>query len=813
MPSINNQWRAAPEFLEGGGELGAMLRARDWSASPLGPPQAWPHPLRTLVAVLLGSNQPMFIAWGPERTLLYNDAYAEVLASKHPDAMGRDFLEVWSEIREDLTPIVEQAYAGQPVHMADIELLMLRKGYLEETHFSFFYAPVRDEAGQVAGLYCACTEITGQIMAERRLLEMNEQLEERVATATRERTRVWEMSRDLFAIMGFDGYLKAINPAWEVAFGRDRETLLSLSFREQVHPDDHAAVESVIADLLEGRTVQRFEDRILHADGSWRWISWTLVPGGDVFHAVGRDVTEEKARGAALRLYENIVQSDRAPVCAFDTDFRLIAFNQAHSDEFFRIFGHRVSLGEVFPDLFPSDQEPIIRGFMARALTGESYTVVEEFGDPDLAKPSWEVSYYPLRDEAGRIIGAFHHAKDISAKLRAEAKLVAARDQLRQAQKMEAMGQLTGGVAHDFNNLLLPIIGSLDMLVRRDVGSERERRLVEGALQAAERAKTLVQRLLAFARRQPLQSTAVDIGGLVSNMAELVGSTLGPMIDVRVSLADQLPAALADANQLEMAILNLAVNARDAMPNGGVLTISATRAVVPAGHSPGPLPGQYIRISLCDTGVGMDEDTRARAVEPFFSTKGIGKGTGLGLSMVHGLASQLGGGLTIESCLGEGTTVHLWLPLSSSPPRDMNAPTSESRAAASRGTALLVDDEEIVRMTTADMLMELGFDVFEASSAREALSLLDEGLLPDLLVTDHLMPGMSGVELAAQVRERRPALPVLIISGYADAVDIRPEMPRLAKPFKTAELASKLAALPSSGLLSDGQRRNLSGEH
>jgi CheY-like chemotaxis protein/two-component sensor histidine kinase len=354
-------------------------------------------------------------------------------------------------------------------------------------------------------------------------------------------------------------------------------------------------------------------------------------------------------------------------------------------------------------------------------------------------------------------------------------------------------------VAHDFNNLLTPIIGSLDMLVRRELGNERERRLIDGALQSAERAKTLVQRLLAFARRQPLQPAPVDVKRLVGGMAELIASTSGPKIDVRVELADDLPPAIADANQLEMAILNLAVNARDAMPEGGVLTISAARESVRAGHRSKLRQGHYVRLSVKDTGSGMDEATLERAIEPFFSTKGIGKGTGLGLSMVHGLASQLEGGLTISSTPGEGTVVDLWLPVSLvSAKNDWQAARAPEKP-ASLGTALLVDDEELVRMSTADMLMDLGYEVIEANSAEEALRQVSEGLRPDLLITDHLMPGMTGVELARELRSRQAELPVLIVSGYAEAEGIGSDIPRLTKPFRNAELAESLSALSRAG--------------
>jgi PAS domain S-box-containing protein len=518
-------------------------------------------------------------------------------------------------------------------------------------------------------------DVTARKAAEVRLYQLNERLEHEVTERTAERNRVWEMSRDLLAIMGFDGFLKAINPAWEVTLGRDTATLLALSFREQVHPEDHGAVGAVMERLLRGETVERFEDRIAHADGSWRWISWTLVPEGDVFYAVGRDVTPDKEAADELKY---------------------------------------------------------------------------------------------------------------------------AQEALRQSQKMEAMGQLTGGVAHDFNNLLTPIVGVLDLLKRKGLGGEREHRLIEGAIQSAERARTLVQRLLAFARRQPLQPTAVDIGKLVEGMADLLGSTTGPQVRVIVDVADDLPPAKADPNQLEMALLNLGVNARDAMPQGGTLRISATNDSV---RSPrGALKrGHYIRLSVADTGLGMDEATLARAIEPFFSTKGIGKGTGLGLSMAHGLAAQLGGVLTIHSREGLGTNVELWLPVSTIALGVAEVRTAPAASKLTRGVALLVDDEDMVRASTADMLEELGYEVHEANSAEAALTLMSDGLAIDLLVSDHLMPGMSGVELALTLRERLPKLPVLIVSGYADVEGLTPSLPRLTKPFRSTELAEMLASLAPVG--------------
>ena len=374
------------------------------------------------------------------------------------------------------------------------------------------------------------------------------------------------------------------------------------------------------------------------------------------------------------------------------------------------------------------------------------------------------------------------------------ADLERAHEQLRQSQKMEALGALTGGVAHDFNNLLTPIVGSLDLLQRKGLGGDREGRLIDGALQSAERAKTLVQRLLAFARRQPLQPKPVDLGSLVTGMADLVASTTGPQIKVIVDLADGLPAAVVDPNQVEMAILNLSVNARDAMEGGGTLRISAQDEAVGYRNKQGLKPGRYVRLSVADTGTGMDDATLRKAAEPFFSTKGVGRGTGLGLSMVHGLAEQLGGTLVIESKLGIGTNVEMWLPASDQEAAQADR-AQEGEARLTTGTALLVDDEDLVRTSTADMLGELGYDVIEARCAEEALKIVDERRFFDLLVTDHLMPGMTGTELAREVRARLPDIKILVISGYAEVDGVAPDLNRLTKPFRQSDLAGMLGDL------------------
>jgi signal transduction histidine kinase/ActR/RegA family two-component response regulator len=370
----------------------------------------------------------------------------------------------------------------------------------------------------------------------------------------------------------------------------------------------------------------------------------------------------------------------------------------------------------------------------------------------------------------------------------------AAIEQLHEAQKLETLGQLTGGVAHDFNNLLTPIIGTLDLLQRQLEGRDpRTERWIANALQSGERAKMLVQRLLGFARRQELQSAPVDIGSLIDGMRDLIASSVGPTIELRLRRARDLPRALADPNQLELAILNLCVNARDAMPEGGLLTIAAESALIGPGSEPKLPPGLYVRLSVIDTGTGMNAETLGRAVEPFFSTKEIGRGTGLGLSMVHGLTAQLGGAFLLDSAPGEGTRADLYLPVTDDPAlAEPAVGAGPASAHLPRRSILVVDDEELVRKGTAEMLRTLGHQVTEAEGGAEALDTLS--IMPgiDAVVTDYKMPRMDGAELAQRIRAERPGMPILLISGYTGAADPVADLPRLNKPFGLNELAAAL---------------------
>ncbi len=407
----------------------------------------------------------------------------------------------------------------------------------------------------------------------------------------------------------------------------------------------------------------------------------------------------------------------------------------------------------------------------------------------------------PIHDDDGKIIGFAKITRDITERRAAQKELEQTREALFQSQKMEAIGQLTGGIAHDFNNLLMVILGSLELVGKRLPDDPKIASLISNAKQAAERGTALTQRMLAFARRQDLEFSPVDVIALVRNMTDLLQRSLGPSISIETRFPLKIGVVSADANQLEMALLNLAVNARDAMPNGGMITIGAREEKVLASSTSGLKAGRYVCLSVADTGEGMDKATLSRAMEPFFTTKGIGRGTGLGLSMVHGMMEQSNGRFVLKSEEGGGTVAELWIPIA----KDTQAESRVATVAKDGGEAvrplvvLAVDDDGLVLMNTAMMLEELGHKVFEATSGKQALDILRREQAVDLVITDHAMPQMTGVQLATAIHDERPGLPIILATGYAELPPgSEIGLPKLAKPFRQQELAQAVSSIMRS---------------
>jgi PAS domain S-box-containing protein len=400
-----------------------------------------------------------------------------------------------------------------------------------------------------------------------------------------------------------------------------------------------------------------------------------------------------------------------------------------------------------------------------------------------------------IRDDGGRLVGYAKVTRDITERKRTQEQLDKAREELFQVQKMEAIGRLTGGVAHDFNNLLMAITGSLEILQKRMPADARLTPFVQNAMLGAQRGVALTQRMLAFARRQELEPKPTDVAALVRGMQDMLQRTLGPSISVRTELPRDNRLARVDPNQLELALLNLAVNARDAMTSGGLLTISARveRQVTEGGVLPA---GEYLCVAVEDTGDGMDGATLSRAIEPFFTTKGAGKGTGLGLSMVHGMADQLGGKLVLKSLVGIGTVAELWLPLASAEDLPAGEDGTDDRPESGRHLVVLaVDDDHLVLTNTMAMLEELGHTALAANSAKKALDLLAANPKVDLMITDHAMPKMTGAQLARVVSADRPGLPIIIATGYAELPEGGGCFVTLQKPFDLAHLERTIEAV------------------
>ncbi|HEY0625643.1 MAG TPA: PAS domain-containing protein [Allosphingosinicella sp.] len=818
-------------FLAEGGEMGALMRAHDWAATPLGSPEGWPQSLRTAVSILLTSKFPMFLVWGPKLPFLYNDGYAPILGEKHPGALGRPFRDVWPEIWDDIGPIVDRALAGEATYWENLPLVMERKGFREDVWFTFSYSPLLNEAGNIPGMFCACFETTATVLSERRRIDEAERL------------------RQLFhSAPGFIAVLRGPDHVFEIA---NASYLQLVGHRDLIGKTARQALPEIAGqgffELLDrvyasgkpftghsaALTVQRTPD----ATPEERRLDFVYQPitneAGTVtgIFVEGYDVTERFLAEEALRESEERFRliADSAPVPMWVTrlDRKRSFVNRAYVDFLGITYEEAVDF-DWRTILHPDDAERVLRESVAGEASLKPFTLEARYkiGSGEwrwfrsLSQPRWGPN--------GEHVGFIGVANDITQSKEAEATLRAmnetlekrveertadvtaaldrlqaevsermrAEEALRQAQKMEAVGQLTGGIAHDFNNLLTPILGGLEIIASR-MDDPRLKRIAETALESTRRGAKLTSQLLAFSRIQRISMAPVAVNDVIANMKDLLRHTIGSSIAVKTKLGREVKHGICDANQLENAVLNLAINARDAMPEGGTLTISTDRADLSDG--PDVEPGSYICVSVADTGAGMAEEVRARATEPFFSTKPLGKGTGLGLAQVYGIARQSGGTLRIESEEGKGTIVRILLPeVSDAGPAKSAVIRAEPEPShVSRGASiLLIDDDPEVRDFLTDSLQSLGHSVVAAGSGQEGLERLAESK-PDLVLLDYAMPAMHGAEVARAVHAAHPHLPIIFVTGYAESEQIDaasgPDVAVLKKPFTIADLTKILA--------------------
>jgi PAS domain S-box-containing protein len=1088
------------DFLAGGGEMGALVRAHDWSATPLGPIEAWPQSLRTATGILLRSPVPIVMLWGEDGVMLYNDAYSAFAGGRHPRLLGSKLREGWPEVADFNDNVMKVGLAGATLSYRDQELTLHRHGRPEQVFMDLDYSPVLGESGAPAGVMAIVVETTGRVLAERRQafrLRLEERLrgladpkaamasaaealglhlgvgrvgygevdasgtfldverdwtdgampslagrlrlddfgeaataeyrsggavrvadvladartrgareayeaiggprsgigvpllkdgrlvavlfvhqatprcftdeeealvrevadrtwsaveraraeaelresearfralvnatayvvyrmgpdwremrrldgagfvadtdeprtdwigayippEERVrvgaaiarATETKgmfelehrvlrvDGTLGWMLSRAVplldeageiaewfgtasdvtarkeaeLALAASDERLRAsealfrtlaeamptlvfmadadgantyTNPQFQEYAGVTAEALLGDGWLDVVHPDDRAHVAETWAASRRGGEAYNAEYRFRRRDGAYRWhmargrpvrdpegrITTWVGAGIDVHDAFEARAALERANEtlerriadalAERKLWVDVFETTDALIGLLDPGYRFLALNRAYADEFERIYGLRPDVGDCLLDLLAGMPEHLAaaRAVWGRALAGEEFTLVETFGDEARARPCYELRFNVLRDRDGRIAGAYQYAVDVSERERNQMRLTQAEAQLRQAQKMEAVGQLTGGVAHDFNNLLQALAGCLKMIERK-AASPEVKPLVDAGRQAVDRGARLVQQLMAFARKQALSPVAVDVRDRVLGMSELLARALRGGIRLETEFEADLWPVLADPVQLELAVINLAVNARDAMPEGGVLRIEARN--VPAGGEGGV---EMVRVSVTDTGTGMPPDVLDRAFEPFFTTKGVGEGSGLGLSQVYGFARQIGGSVSIESGPGRGTTVTLLLPRTRETAAEAAPEPPVGRMPTRGARILLVEDDPMVAGMTAAALAEAGYEVAQVPSADEALPLLRGGASVDVLFSDVVMPGrLNGVDLAQEARRLRPGLPVVLTTGYSEHVARAAGVRVLSKPYEVGELVDALEA-------------------
>ncbi|APT31090.1 limited host range VirA protein [Methylobacterium phyllosphaerae] len=493
-------------------------------------------------------------------------------------------------------------------------------------------------------------------------------------------------------------------------------------------------------------------------------------------HSLGRDLATERA------LLRGLLDHAQDAISFKDAQGRFVRLNARKA----ALLGHDIAaclgrregelLGPKAAPVTAADEAAIRSGAVAESLISDGPTGAEQWS---------HVTRVPIRDAGGSISHLAMIERDVTEQRTLEARL-------RQSDKMQALGTLAGGIAHDFNNLLTAILGSLELAAPKVADQPRVQRLIENARGAAERGASLTKRLLSFSRAHDLQARAVDVNTLITGMSDLFGRSLGGLVTVQTDLEEGLAAVQVDPDQLELAVLNLCINARDAMPDGGAITV-ATRQLSIDGD-PEIADGTYLGISVTDEGTGIPEEILRRVCEPFFTTKAVGQGTGLGLAMVFGLAQQSKGRLVIDSVVGRGTRVELALPFADQAPEQAAEASGAAPVAGRRARVLIVDDDPQVRHVTASFLTGFGHSTTEAGDGEAALRLL-QGDRYDIVVADLAMPGMSGIELAAEIRDRDPHMPVLILTGHADAMQIPEDLPVLAKPFRSADLAARVATL------------------
>ncbi|MBD9466441.1 PAS domain-containing sensor histidine kinase [Pseudomonas sp. Pdm06] len=834
-----------------GNDAQRLVSQVDWAQTPLGTERNWPQSLRTAVDIVLHSPMPMALLWGAQLTHLYNDAFGRLTGDKHPRAFGQPTHAAWPELKGATEGIYHRVLQGQTHTCRDQHWRVPFAGRLCDVWLDLTYSPVHDESGSVAGILVTAIETS-----ERRRLAMEferrseaslkaqheseERLQLALAAADALGTWDWDISEDRFIADAHFALLHGVDP------NLSRQLPIS-AYLEGVHPEDRAMVARSIKHCITHGTEYAEEYRLLQPNDELRWV---YVRGRCYKDRHGRpkrflgaalDLTERKRTEQALRQSQTelqlIINAMPILISYADREERFRLNNSAYLD-WYGLTPQEL-YGKTIREVLGEEAYAARAQQIADALAGKpcSFTVQMDHRD---GRPRHSlINYLPRYGADGAVNGFYIFVIDETESRKTEEALrnlnetleerVIARtrqlaeanhrlqsemfereraeEALRHAQKMEAVGQLTGGIAHDFNNMLTGILGSLDLMQRYIAAGRTAEigRFTEAAVSSANRAAALTHRLLAFSRRQSLDRKPLDANELVRSLEDLLSRTTGDHIVLRLQLTPELWPVSTDASQLENALLNLVINARDAMPDGGELIVETANVYLDGTDINTLEPvkaGDYVMIAVSDNGSGMTPAVLAKAFDPFFTTKPIGQGTGLGLSMIYGFAQQSGGHLNLDSVPGQGTRVQLYLPRLHVAPAQQpaTAETVDVPPAIAGETVLLVEDEPAVRMLVLDLLKTLGYTALEAQDAMTALPLLESEQRIDLLVTDVGLPGMNGRQLAEIARQHRPGLKVLFMTGYAQKAAERQGfldqgMDMVAKPFTLDLLANKIRTM------------------
>ncbi|KQS63829.1 two-component system sensor histidine kinase/response regulator [Rhizobium sp. Leaf371] len=820
----------------GGGELGGRIRDFDWASTSLGPMSTWPPNLRIKVNSMINSPIPQVLMWGPDHVMIYNDGYREIAGGNHPSALGGKVPEIWPEIWDWNSRILSRGLQGEVQSFRDQPLVLNRNGRPEEIVFDLFYTPIYNDEGAVDGVLCTVLENTDRVRAVRALAESQAELS-RISDAlpilvgfldvdhiyrfANKGYLDWfghpasaVVGRHIGEIIGEDYYRKRL-PFLDRAFAG--EPVVTDTVIRRPGGDDRTAEVRYLPRMTDGGTVdgiyillidiedrKRAERELVASNDRFRaavravhGVLWTNSADGRM---IGPQPGWAELTGQAYEAYQDYGWADA--VHPDDRQATVEAWNGAVAHRHTFIWEHRVRRHDGAWRMFAIRGVPI---FDEQGDITEWVGVHTDISDQRQAEDE-------LRRHAVHLERQVRHRQRAEEQLRLlnetlEARVgeeIAIRRQaeraLQQAQKMETIGKLTGGVAHDFNNLLQVVSGNLQLLSKDVAGNERAERRVANALAGVSRGAKLASQLLAFGRRQALEPKVINVGRFMSGMDDLLRRSIGEAIELETIVAGGLWNTFVDPVQVENAVLNLAINARDAMEGNGKLTIEVGNAYLDDDYARNHAEveaGQYVVLSVSDTGSGIAPEVLEQVFEPFFSTKAEGKGSGLGLSMVYGFVKQSGGHVKIYSEVGHGTTVKLYLPRATAG-EDREVTIQSGPVVGGTEMILVVEDDDEVRNTVVEMLSDLGYGVLKATNAQNALSVVESGIAIDLLFTDVVMPGpLKSVEMARKAKERLPDIAVLFTSGYTEnsivhggRLDAGVEL--LSKPYTREALARKI---------------------